>query len=185
LEHWLELERKINELLLISSNDPKIEEQIKEWLTAFILSMPEHVDVDIPEETFSIESLVDKKAEHTKKNAKSSQVIFRPLISFKTDFRSSFRKSVKKFGKGIAATGTAVTTVVSVPLALLSLPLFFGGKGHYKLGHIAYAMVTPLLASAKYTYNTAEELITDKNLRNVYYYVEINKCIKRIKSVLS
>lgn len=67
MEHWLELERKINELLLISSNDPKIEEQIKEWLTAFILSMPEHVDVDIPEETFSIESLVDKKAEHTKK----------------------------------------------------------------------------------------------------------------------
>lgn len=78
-----------------------------------------------------------------------------------------------------------MTTVVSVPLALLSLPLFFSGKHHYKLGHIAYAMATPLLVSAKYTYNTVEELITDKNLRNVYYYVEINKCIKRIKSVLS
>lgn len=65
LEHWLELERKINDILLISSNDLKLQQQIKEWLTTFILSMPEYENIDIPEEAFSIDSLVDKKAEYT------------------------------------------------------------------------------------------------------------------------
>ena len=89
-------------------------------------------------------------------------------------YRPSFRKGLKKVGKVIAGTGSAIVTVATLPLALVGLPFLLKKKA------VGDFLVAPTGLAAMVTYSILKG-VTDPNIRNVPTYLAMKSAISKIE----
>ena len=166
LVRWLKIEEDVKTLAEVNKNNPMFRETLIVWLT----SMNE---VYLSSSRSIIDSNVAGAIKYAEKNKKQHQ--------------PSFRRSMKKIGKGAGSIGCGVATIATVPLALVSLPLLLcGGGPKTGTGIIGMAAAAPFALSVKATFDLASGAL-EPNLRLAgkhHASKDILACIKRIRNFL-
>lgn len=97
----------------------------------------------------------------------------------KEEMKPGTRIGLKKMGKGVAGTLGAAATVVTIPIALLGVPMLLKSR-RSRLGEMFLA---PTAISALFTYSMFKG-INDPNIRNIQMYHDMRQCSKRIEAKL-
>jgi len=97
--------------------------------------------------------------------------------------RPGFRKGLKKMGKGAAGTVCLVGAVVTLPLALVSIPFFFSKNRGVQTGGACLA--APFGLAVTFAGEMFSSTVHERNLRDVGNYVRMRQCIARIQLLLA
>jgi hypothetical protein len=97
--------------------------------------------------------------------------------------RPGFRKGFKKIGRAAAGSASAIGAVVTLPLAILSVPLLFSSSKGVQTGGMLLA--APFGLAVTYAAEKFGDAIHVRNLRDIPDYVKMRQCIARVKVLLA
>lgn len=165
IDVWLDIEKKLTELMFLCRSDPVLRDQLIVWFQDFI----KHSARFMPKEA-DISEVVQATMEQHEQNIDDK-------------YRPSVRRGISRAVRGISAGCTVLTGIVTIPVAILALPSFFTNNS--RLRGIASALVAPCVHSFSYSMDTFHELRTQPNFRNSTKHRDLQECIRRINKMLT
>lgn len=97
--------------------------------------------------------------------------------------RPGFRKGLKKMGRAVVGSVSAVGAIVTLPLAILSVPLLFSKSRGAQTGGMILA--APFGLAVSYAAEKFGDSFRERNLRSVNDYMRMRQCIERVKVLLA
>ncbi len=153
LVNWTEIEKQLESLIAANQNDSKFQKKMLGWL--------EVMDANFPD----IKNYVSEREHYVAAR------------------RPSFQKGLKKIGRAAVGSIGAIGAVVTLPLAVVSIPFLFSKNRGVQTGGMCLA--APFGLAITFATEKFSDACSDRNVRDIPAYLRMCQCIARVKTLLA